>query len=166
MIRLVVATDETQMIGVRNPEDNPARMGTWPKGLTETFFPEYYQGAVVTGSSTYFPFFHEAGSKDAPIYVLNYTEDFDLRGNQNAEVVTDFIKVVEKYKESDELLIVAGGKMTWELFLPYVDEIKVGYTKKPMVPGDIKFDAWLDVNKEEVSRVKWDGGETITYKVI
>ncbi|WCE31580.1 hypothetical protein [Vibrio sp. SCSIO 43137] len=49
----------------------------------------------------------------------------DLRGNTKATVVTDYMQVVNKYKDSEDVLIVGGGAVVWELFLPYADEIVI-----------------------------------------
>ena len=166
MIRLVFMTDDSNMIGCKDPQDMQNRVAKWPQGkdfeaeLGRLFYGEH----IASGGVTY-PAFYANAVEGMNINVLSLDEDFDLMGNENAKVVTDFKQLVDKFSGSDETLLVTGGKTTWELFLPYADEMVVVYTDNVLTPGDILFDSWRDVAKTEVDRVFWEGGSTITYKV-
>lgn len=166
MIRLIFMTDDSNMIGCRNPEDMEKRVAQWPQGkdFQDELGRIFYGKHIASGDVTY-PAFYANPIEGMNIHVLSLDKNFDLRGNPNAELVNDFKVLVDKFSNSDEVLLVTGGKTIWELFLPYADEIVVAYTDKVLVPGDILFDSWRDVPKTEIDRVPWEGGATITYKV-
>lgn len=166
MIRLVFMTDDSNMIGSRSPEEMKERSKLWPQG--KDFHDElgriFYGKHIASGGVTYPPFYGKE-VEGMNIYVLSQNKGYDLLGNNNAELVTDFKELVDRFSKSEEVLLVTGGKTAWELFLPYADELVVAYTDNVITPGDILFDAWRDVAKTEIDRVPWEGGATITYKV-
>ena len=164
MIRLVFMTDDSNMIGCKNPADDPKRVAAWPEGLPNELGRIFYGEHTVAGSATY-GYFKEYDPGEKSLYILSKDKNFDLEGNSKAQVVTDYQELVERYRDSEDILVVAGGKTTWELFLPYASEMVVAYADK-IVPGDICFSSWRDLTVEEYNRVSWNGGNTFYYKVV
>ncbi|WED22981.1 dihydrofolate reductase [Vibrio sp. JC009] len=162
MIRLAFVADKNDTVGCTKPEDRALRASQWPKGLIAEVEKMFFGENAIVGSVTYdhnIELFSQLDPGEKELLVLTRNEDFDLRGNAKATVVTDYMQVVDKYKSSEEILIVGGGAVVWELFLPYADEIVIACTDKPLA-GDIRFSSWRDVPMVEERRVSWEGGTT------
>jgi dihydrofolate reductase len=126
----------------------------------------FYGENSIVGAVTYLhnlETFSNLDPDDKELLVLTRNENFDLHGNSKAVLVHDYMQVVDKYKNSVEVLIVGGGKEVWELFLPYADEMLVACCDKAL-PGDIEFSSWKDAPMVETKRELWNGGATIYYK--
>ena len=166
MIRLVFVADHNDTVGCTLEEDRKLRASQWPKALSAEVEKIFFGESAIIGSITYdhnVELFSKMDPKDKELLVLTRNEKFDLRGNEKATVVTDYMQVVEKYKNTDDVLIVGGGAALWELFLPYADEITIACTDEPLA-GDITFSAWRDVPMIEQQKDDWQGGSTIYLK--
>ena len=67
--------------------------------------------------------------------VINNNPDFDTMGQ---ELCTDLNEVINKYKDSEEVVFVCGGASIYRQMLPYVNEMIISVVKKD-VEGDVYF---------------------------
>ena len=67
--------------------------------------------------------------------VINNNPDFDTMGQ---ELCTDLNEVINKYKDSEEVVFVCGGASIYRQMLPYVNEMIISVVKKE-VEGDVFF---------------------------
>lgn len=166
MIRLAFVADNSDTVGCSTPDDRALRANQWPKALAAEVEKLFFGESAIVGSVTYdhnIELFSQLDPGEKELLVLTRNQDFDLQGNPKATVVTEYMQVVNKYKDSDEVLIVGGGAVIWELFLPYADEIVIACTKEPLA-GDIKFSSWRNVPFVEKRRVPWEGGATFYFQ--
>jgi dihydrofolate reductase len=166
MIRLAFVTDKRNMIGCRKAEDRQRRVEEWSDSLTPEIGKLFYGENSIVGSVTYshnLETFTNLDPGEKELLVLTRDKNFNLNGNKKAKLIHNYMDVVEKYKDSEEILIVGGGKVVWELFLPYADEMIIACCDKAL-PGDIEFNSWLNEPMVEIKREQWDGGATIYYK--
>ena len=67
--------------------------------------------------------------------VINNNQNFDTMGE---ELCTDLNEVINKYKDSEEVVFVCGGASIYRQMLPYVNEMIISIVKKDVV-GDVYF---------------------------
>ena len=67
--------------------------------------------------------------------VINNNLNFDTMGQ---ELCTDLNEVINKYKDSSEVVFVCGGASIYKQMLPYVNEMIISVVKKE-VEGDVYF---------------------------
>ena len=67
--------------------------------------------------------------------VINNNLNFDTMGQ---ELCTDLNEVINKYKDSSEVVFVCGGASIYRQMLPYVKEMIISVVKKE-VEGDVYF---------------------------
>ena len=67
--------------------------------------------------------------------VINNNPDFDTMGQ---ELGTDLNEVINKYKDSEEVVFVCGGASIYRQMIPYVNEMIISVVKKD-VEGDVFF---------------------------
>ena len=67
--------------------------------------------------------------------VINNNPSFDTMGQ---ELCTDLNEVINKYKDSEEVVFVCGGASIYRQMLPYVNEMIISVVKKE-VEGDVFF---------------------------
>jgi hypothetical protein len=166
MIRLAFVTDKNHMIGCTLEEDRLRRAEAWPEPLTPEIGKMFYGENTIVGSVTYahnLETFSNLNPGDKELLVLTRDRNFDLHGNTKALLVHEHRQIVDRYRDSDEVLVVGGGKVMWELFLPYADEMAVACCDKAL-PGDIEFRSWKEEPMVELRRDLWEGGATIYYK--
>lgn len=72
--------------------------------------------------------------------VINSSKDFDTMGQ---ELCTDLNEVINKYKDSEEVVFVVGGASIYRQMLPYVNEMVISVVKKEYV-GNIYFPEYED----------------------
>ena len=72
--------------------------------------------------------------------VINTSKDFDTMGQ---ELCTDLNEVINKYKDSEEVVFVVGGASIYRQMLPYVNEMVISVVKKEYV-GNIYFPEYED----------------------
>lgn len=160
MIRLAFMCDAARVIGATTPEANAARFDVLPRALKGVMDGLYQtQDAVIAGAPSLF-------GLTTPAFVgkrrmcLSRTPDVPaMDGLEDLEVVSDVAALAAEYAGDKELLVI-GGRGVFTLFLPYATRIDIAQTTE-LVPGDLVFDAWESEPFEEISRVDWDGGQTI-----
>ena len=67
--------------------------------------------------------------------VINQDPNFDTLGQ---ELCTDLNEVINKYKDSEEVVFICGGASIYRQMLPYVNEMIISVVKKE-VEGNIYF---------------------------
>ena len=67
--------------------------------------------------------------------VINNNPNFDTMGQ---ELCTDLNEVINKYKDSEEVVFVCGGASIYRQMIPYVNEMIISVVKKE-VEGDVFF---------------------------
>lgn len=67
--------------------------------------------------------------------VINQDPNFDTMGQ---ELCTDLKELINKYKDSEEVVFVCGGASIYRQMLPYVNEMIISVVKKE-VEGNIYF---------------------------
>ena len=72
--------------------------------------------------------------------VINSSKYFDTMGQ---ELCTDLNEVINKYKDSEEVVFVVGGASIYRQMLPYVNEMVISVVKKEYV-GNIYFPEYED----------------------
>lgn len=80
--------------------------------------------------------------------VINSSKDFDAMGE---EVCTNLNEVINRYKDSDEVVFVVGGASIYQQMIDYVDEMIISLVKKEY-EGNVYFPEYEDkfeIYKEE-----------------
>ena len=72
----------------------------------------------------------------------------------------DYMELVERFKESEDKLLVSGGGIVLKLFIPYASSLDLA-EYDDLHPGDLIFDEWDDCSFEVVQSKEWDGGRTM-----
>jgi dihydrofolate reductase len=72
--------------------------------------------------------------------ILNFLTNFPSQG---CEVFTNYLDIVEKYKDSQEIVYICGGASIYNLFLPFTDELIISIIPGEYV-GDVYFPAFAD----------------------
>lgn len=127
MLKAIVAHDPNRVIG--NNLDIP-----WH--IREDFL--HFKNTtinhiVVYGSKTF-----ESMGKALPNrknIVLHFDKSFNAPG---CEVVTSIEEIVNRYKDSDEVVFICGGASIYRQFLPHVEELIVSEVKKEYI-GNVYF---------------------------
>ena len=113
MISLIVAVDKKGCIGFN---------GKMPWNIPEEMkhFREYTWGkSVLVGKNTFEGF--KKPLENRFHYILSSKE---FKGD-NIEVVSDLNKLIEKFKNSDDELVVIGGAKVYNYFLEIVDKMVI-----------------------------------------
>lgn len=143
MISIIVACSKDRVIGMNN---------AIPWHIKEDFlhFKNYTTNKkILMGKNTYYSI-----GKPLPnrfTYIACNDEDLKLEYD-NVRVCKDLFEILDKYKDSDEELVVCGGAMIYKLALPYVDKLIISEVKGNYI-GDTYFPTFGDefklVNEEE-----------------
>jgi len=72
--------------------------------------------------------------------VINNSMDFDAMGE---EVCTNLEEIIQKYKDSEEVVYVVGGASIYKQLINYVDEMIISVVNKEY-EGDIYFPEYED----------------------
>ena len=72
--------------------------------------------------------------------VINSSKDFDAMGE---EVSTDLNEIINRYKDSEEVVFVVGGASIYRQMIDYVDEMIISLVKKEY-EGNIYFPEYED----------------------
>ncbi|MCH4891406.1 hypothetical protein EZV73_27800 [Acidaminobacter sp. JC074] len=163
MIRLVIMTDKNNIIGHSNLDDYFERASNWSKDRIAEIDRIFAGDSMVVGHTT-LPLCLDSVKNYKEFYVLSQKTDLYSKTNKNVTFINDYSQLVSDYKDSEELLVIGGGKSTWELFLPHAKELIVCIDDKDS-SGDIVFGDWQSLNKVLVEEKIWSGGTTQHYQV-
>lgn len=140
MISLIVAFDSNHLIGKNGwmPWNNPEDL---------KHFRNYTMNkALLVGRKTF-----EGFKKPLPKryhYVLTRSDihyDYDT-----VEVIHDIEKLIKKYKDNDEELVVIGGSQVYQAALPYVDKMVISVMDGEY-EGDTYFPSYDENDFEVIS---------------
>ena len=148
MLKAIVAHDPNRVIG--NNLDIPWHIREDFLHFKETTI----NHIVVYGSKTY-----ESMGKALPNrtnIVLHFDKSFNAPG---CEVVTSIEEIVNRYRNSDEVVFICGGASIYKQFLPYVEELIISEVKKEY-EGNVYFPEY----KEDFVCVKEDPREEFIIK--
>ncbi|MCT4634534.1 MAG: dihydrofolate reductase [Firmicutes bacterium] len=163
MIKIVLVTDENNIIGHSNLGDYFERASQWSKDKVAEIDKIFAGDNMVVGRTT-LPLCSSYIPKYDDFYVLTQSPDKYSETNCDVTFTSDYMKLVEKYQDSKNTLIVGGGKATWEIFLPYAKEFIICLTYDESM-GDIVFDDWTKLNTVLTKEEEWNGGKTQYYQV-
>lgn len=119
MFKIIVAHDQNHVIG--NGPDIP-----WHIKEDFLHFKRTTLGhTLIMGSTTF-----KSIGKPLPnrkTIVINQDRNFDAMGQ---EVCTDLNEIINKYKDSEEVVFVVGGASIYRQLIPYVNEMIISVVKK------------------------------------
>lgn len=119
MFKIIVAHDPNHVIG--NGPDIP-----WHIKEDFLHFKRTTLGhTLIMGSTTF-----KSIGKPLPnrkTIVINQDRNFDAMGQ---EVCTDLNEIINKYKDSEEVVFVVGGASIYRQLIPYVNEMIISVVKK------------------------------------
>lgn len=150
MISLIVAHGENRVIGNK---------GWMPWNLKEDlqhFKNTTFNHKIVMGRTTFEGL--KKPLKNRYTYVVTH-QDLEINP-ELGEVVHDLDALIEKYKDSEEELIICGGAQIYKQVIDKVDKMIIS-----LVDGEYEGDAYFpeyDVNDFEITRVD----EYTSFKVI
>ena len=119
MFKIIVAHDPNYVIG--NGPDIP-----WHIKEDFLHFKRTTLGhTLIMGSTTF-----KSIGKPLPnrkTIVINQDRNFDAMGQ---EICTDLNEIINKYKDSEEVVFVVGGASIYRQLIPYVNEMIISVVKK------------------------------------
>lgn len=127
MLKIIVAHDPNRIIG------NGPKIPWYISEDFKHFKKMTLNHTLIMGSTTF-----TSIGKPLPgrkTIVLNFDNNFDAMGG---EVITDYMELVNRYKNSEEVVYICGGASIYRLFLPYCDELIVSKVKN-VYEGNIYF---------------------------
>lgn len=144
MISLIVAIDENRLIG------NNGKI-PWHNKEDLQHFKEYTMGKpLLVGRKTF-----EGFPKPLPNRVHYVLSRRDMSYNHEMVIpIHDVKELIEKYKNSEEELVVIGGGEIYKLMMPYIDKAVIsvmdgtyeGDTYFPVLPKDFDLEEIVDKN--------------------
>lgn len=161
MIRLGWMTDKARVIGARDEAANMERFKVLPKGLPAVMEGEIYQTENFAVGASMIDRLAKTGKT---VFAMTTDPEYTHEAS-NVIPTTDYTTLVDRFGQNeDEHLLVAGGKVIFELFLPSADILHIAESNE-LVPGDVVFDAWVsETDKFDLkSDTPWEGGHTLYY---
>lgn len=158
MIRMAFMTDKAGVIGDSTPERDDARFELLPDRLPEAMAQLYEAEDVAVGAPTLGALVQAHRNR----YVL--TRDRAYQPPQFFEdiiVCNDYRELVDRYEDSDDELLVVGGKRVFDMFLPHAKRLDVAETDE-LVPGDLVLSGWKSDFELESSE-QWEGFRVLHY---
>ena len=141
MISLIVAVDKNGCIGLN---------GKMPWNIPEEMkhFREYTWGkSVLVGRKTFEGFKQPLCNRYH--YILSSKEYF----GENLEVISNLENLIEKYKNSEEELVVIGGSKVYNYFLNVVDKMVISVIQNEY-HGDTYFPGF-DITKFKLESIQY-----------
>ena len=133
MLKIIVAHDKNRLIG------NGSQIPWHVKEDFEHYIETTMGHTLIMGTVTF-----ESIGKPLPgrkTIVLNFDKDYDAQG---CEVCTDYMELVNRYQNSEEVVYVCGGASIYKLFLPYCDELIISVIKGDY-HGNVYFPEYEDL---------------------
>lgn len=158
MIRIAVMMDKKRVIGASNEEENMKRFNLLPKQLPEAMSQLYKSENIAGGESSWNSSTSQATNNR---YVITRNDKFNTHG-ESVDIITDANKLVEKYKDSNEELLIVGGLAMFKFFTPYADVFDIAESDN-LIPGDLVYDTWEKQPLQVKSDKAWEGFRVIRY---
>lgn len=150
-------TDAARVIGATSEDGNRERFARLPPALHDEMRAIYQAPYVVVGQRSIGPW---AEPGDAHVFVLSRDPGFTAPA-PHLEVVRDAQTLIDRFRDSDDELLVAGGATALRLFVPHAASADVALSNE-RVPGDVVFRDW-DGRFLLESEKTWEGGVTRRY---
>lgn len=161
MIRLAFMTDKARVLGASTKEGDALRLQLLPQGLHAIMNEILAAENVALGRRSYEKFYSSPKMARKDMYVL--TRDKNYQPSSAVKVCSDFMELVQRFRNSDDELMIPGGAEVLKLFTPYANIVDVAETTK-LVPGDLIFDEWDKGDFKLVMAKDWDGGKQLRYE--
>ena len=127
MFKIVVAHDPNRLIG------NGPNIPWYIKEDFQHFKRTTLNHTLIMGSTTFMSIGKPLPNRHT--IVINSDENFDTMGQ---ELCTNLNDVIEKYKDSEDVVFVVGGASIYKQLIPYVNEMIISVVKKEY-EGNIYF---------------------------
>ena len=127
MFKIIVAHDPNRVIG------NGIHIPWHIKEEFQHFKRTTLGHTIIMGSTTFMSIGKPLPNRKT--IVINQDPNFDTMGQ---ELCTDLNEVINKYKDSEEVVFICGGASIYRQMLPYVNEMIISVVKKE-VEGNIYF---------------------------
>lgn len=160
MIRLAFMTDKARVLGASTREGNRKRLRRLPRSLGPVMQEILVSDNVAFGRGSA-QFYAGSGFARNDKYVL--TRDTGYHEHEGCKVCHDYMELVERFRDSEDELVVIGGLIVLKLFTPFASSLDVAETTE-LVPGDLVFDDWDKGDFELVSTKVWADGRTLHYE--
>lgn len=150
MIKMILAHDESNTIGNK---------GKLPWHIPEElkFFKEQTMGSsLLMGGKTFKVLPGKLPGRKHIVFERNFNDAAD----QSINSIEDLNSLLETYLKSNDILWIAGGKLIYENYFCWADEIMISVIKGKY-DGDTKVDIDLSSYKKELFR---DEEKFIVYK--
>ncbi len=83
------------------------------------------------------------------------------QGFEDVIICNNYMELVDRYGDSDDELLVVGGKRVFDMFLPHADVLDVIETDE-LMPGDVVLEGW-EPEFELKSEEQWEGFRVLHY---
>lgn len=150
MIKMVVAMDKNRLIG---------KNGQLPwhnKEDLRHFRNTTINQTILMGSKTFLNLPKKL--LDRKILVLTRNRDLVIE-DENVKIVHDINDIINKYKDSNEVLYICGGAKIYEEFFPYTDELIIS-----LIEGDYVGDAYFPSFEESFTLIEEIQNETFILR--
>jgi dihydrofolate reductase len=164
MIKLAFMVDKNYILGSSTKEGNELRFKLLPKDILPQIALWGKGDHYVAGRKSLQFYKENVYDDDTKLYIITRDKDLDVsKYSKNIVVETSVQKLIDKYKDSKEVLTVIGGKQIFMAFLDACKELAVIMSDE-LVPGDIKFDEWDTEDLTLVKETRFEGGITKIYR--
>lgn len=99
--------------------------------------------------------------KNRKHYILTFDKN-NVKENENVIAVTDPNEVFDKFKDSDEILFISGGKSIYNQFHHLADEIIISFIKHD-AEGDVKWEELKDILKDRKQTLITENDLFVSY---
>ncbi len=152
MIKLIVAMTGERLIG--NGDKLPWKIPAEFKHFKNTTMGH----ALLFGKKTFLGLPKKLPGRKHYVLSSNKVENADETINNEKELMALF----DKYRNSEEILFIAGGKSVYEKYAEYADEWIVSY-----IWGVYTGDVYLDLKPKNYSKegvITYDNFDVVTYR--
>lgn len=122
-------------------------------------FKEYTMGkTILMGDNTFISIGKPLPGRKTIVATLN---DFSY-DHEDVIVTKDLFSILNKYKDSDDELVICGGATIYKLCMPYATKLRISILKKTY-DGDTYF-PYYDDNFVEIESIDYDEFTLKTFK--
>ncbi len=161
MIRLVFTTDQRRVIGAATEDASKKTIEDFPPSVRPVLERLYDAPFIVVGAASLGPWLKHG--PNTTVFVLTRNPEL-LPVADHIVPVSDPGQLIERFRDGEEELVVAGGRTVFETFLPYANNVDIAETLD-MVPGDIVFDEWESSAELDIQAME-DGEGVRTLRLV
>ena len=156
MIKLIVAMDQNRLIG---KNDSVNGMPWQDKEEMKHFRNTTLNHTLLMGETTYKAIGRPLPNRKTIVLSLEGFDD----DHKEVEVNTSLDDVLNRYKDSDEVLFVSGGRSIYAQCLPYCDELLISRMKGTFT-GETYFPEFESLGFKLVNSVEHETFTVETYR--